>query len=105
MYFYFEKENTLLIAMNTTATELKNIRERIKTIRFEKGLTQENLADMLHISQNAYHKLENGHSKMNLSKFIDICKVLEIEVAELINGPEQTYVFSKYYKNPLVKLL
>ncbi len=105
MYFYLEKEATSLNAMNTTATELKNIRERIKTIRFEKGLTQENLADMLHISQNAYHKLENGHSKMNLSKFIDICKVLEIEAAELINGPEQAYSFSKYYKKPAVKVL
>jgi len=91
--------------MNTTTAELKNIRERIKTIRFKKGLTQDNMATMLHISQNAYHKLENGHSKMNLSKFIDICKVLEIEVVELINGPEQAYTFSKYYKKPLEKVL
>ena len=91
--------------MNTTSTELKNIRERIKSIRFKKGLTQDNMADMLNISQNAYHKLENGHSKMNLSKFIDICKVLEIETIELINGPEHTHTFSKYYKNPLIKVL
>ena len=91
--------------MNTTATELKNIRERIKSIRFKKGLTQDNMADMLNISQNSYHKLENGHSKINLSKFIDICKVLEVETIELLNGPEQTYTFSKYYKNPLVKVL
>jgi len=56
MYFYFEKETTSLIAMHTTTSELKKIRERIKKIRFEKGLTQDNMADMLHISQNAYHK-------------------------------------------------
>jgi len=91
--------------MNTTETELKNIRKRIKSIRFKKGLTQDNMADMLNISQNSYHKLENGHSKINLSKFIDICKVLEVETIELLNGPEQTYTFSKYYKNPLVKVL
>jgi len=105
MYFYFEKETTSLIAMHTTTSELKKIRERIKKIRFEKGLTQDNMADMLHISQNAYHKLENGHSKMNLSKFIDICKVLEVEAVELINGPDQVYTFSKYYKKPLAKVL
>ena len=91
--------------MNTTTSELKKIRDRIKNIRFKKGFTQENMADMLHISQNAYHKLENGHSKMNLSKFIDICKVLEIEAVELLKGPEQVYTFSKYYNKPFVKVL
>ena len=91
--------------MNTTNTELRNIRERIKEVRYKKGFTQDNMADMLNISQNAYHKLENGHSKMSLSRFIDICKVLEIEVSELINGPEKTYEFSKYYKKPQVKAL
>lgn len=91
--------------MNTTNTELKSIRERIKEIRYKKGFTQDNMADMLNISQNAYHKLENGHSKMSLSRFIDICKVLEIESAEIINGPEKIYSFSKYYKKPEVKVL
>jgi DNA-binding XRE family transcriptional regulator len=102
--FIPEEETIHKNAMNTTTEELEKIRERIKKIRFEKGLTQDNMASMLNISQNAYHKLENGHSKMNLSKFIDICKVLEIEMAEIINGPERTYTFSKYYKKPLVKV-
>jgi hypothetical protein len=42
---------------------------------------------------------------MNLSKFIDICKVLEVEITEVINGPEQSYAYSKYYKKPIVKVL
>lgn len=91
--------------MNTTISELKCIRERIKGIRYEKGFTQDNMADMLNISQNSYHKLENGYSKMSLYKFIDICKVLEIEITEVINGPDKTYSFSKYYKKPEVKIL
>ena len=91
--------------MNTTEQLVCEIRERIKNIRFEKGLTQDNMADMLNLSQNAYHKLENGHSKMSLTKFINICKVLEVEMVEIIKGPEQTYTFSKYYKKPLVREL
>lgn len=91
--------------MKTTPSHLKNIRERIKKIRFEKGLTQDNMTDMLAISQNSYHKLENGHTKMNLSKFINICKVLQIEVTEIIHGPEIIYKFSKYYKKPVIKVL
>lgn len=91
--------------MNTTGIELKEIRERIKRIRFEKGLTQDNMADMLSISQNAYHKLENGHTRICLSKFINICKVLKIDPVELINGPEKKYVFSRYYKKPIIQKL
>ncbi len=91
--------------MNSTVIELEKIRERIKQIRFNKGLTQDNMADMLNISQNAYHKLENGRCKMSLRKFINICKILEIEASELINGPEKKYSFSKYYKKPIEKVL
>tara|TARA_R110001606_G_C14967250_1_gene602682 strand:- start:76 stop:351 length:276 start_codon:yes stop_codon:yes gene_type:complete len=88
--------------MHNTIEELKCIKKRIKSIRFKKGLTQENMADMLQISQNSYHKLENGRCRMSLQKFIDISKILEIEPQELIYGPEKKYTFSKYYKSPLI---
>lgn len=91
--------------MKTTYIELKKIRERLKKIRIEKGLTQDNMADMLYISQNSYHKLENGHTKMSLDKFIDICNVLQVEMAEIINGPEIVYKFSKHYNRPEIKVL
>ncbi|WKD85750.1 HTH-type transcriptional regulator PrtR [Polaribacter huanghezhanensis] len=90
---------------SSTTEELKNIRQRIKSIRFKKGLTQDNMASMLNVSQNAYHKLENGHCRMSLHKFIDICKALEVEFIELVNGPEKIYTFSKFYKKPEVKEL
>lgn len=91
--------------MKTTQIEIKEIRERLKKIRFEKGLTQDNMADMLSISQNSYHKLENGHTKMSLKKFMDICIILQVEVTEVINGPETVYKFSKYYKKPEIRIL
>ncbi len=90
--------------MNTTIAELESIRKRLKKIRFDKGFTQEFMADKLDISQNSYHKLENGRTKICLRKFIDISKVLEIEISELINGPEKTYSFTKYYKTPIEKV-
>ena len=72
--------------MPTSQQLVKDILERIKKIRVEKGYSQEYMADMLSISQNAYHKLERGHTRINLQKFIDISKILEIEISELING-------------------
>ena len=91
--------------MNTSEQLVKNIRERIKKIRVEKGYSQEYMADMLSISQNAYHKLERGHTRINLKKFIDIATILEIEISELINGPEYVYMFSKYYHQGLQRKL
>ncbi len=77
---------------------VNDIRKRIKKIRVEKGYSQEYMADMLSISQNAYHKLERGRTRINLKKFIEIAKILEIEISELINGPEYVYMFSRYYQ-------
>ncbi|MEQ6123692.1 helix-turn-helix transcriptional regulator [Pseudotenacibaculum sp. MALMAid0570] len=91
--------------MSTTQQIVEEIRERIKRIRLEKGYSQDYMADMLNISQNAYHKLERGHSRINLQKFIDIARILEIETAELINGPEYVYIFSKYYQKRLLRNL
>ncbi|MFY0630199.1 MAG: helix-turn-helix transcriptional regulator [Flavobacteriaceae bacterium] len=90
--------------MNDTTQQLVNeIRERIKKIRLEKGYSQDYMADMLDISQNAYHKLERGYSRIHLRKFIDIARILEIELTELINGPEYTYIFSKHYNKALLR--
>ena len=91
--------------MSTTQQIVGEIRERIKRIRLEKGYSQDYMADMLNISQNAYHKLERGHSRINLQKFIEIARILEIETSELINGPEHVYIFSKYYQNRLLRKL
>lgn len=91
--------------MSTSQQLVNDIRERIKKIRIEKGYSQEYMADQLSISQNAYHKLERGHTRINLQKFFDIAFILEIEVSELINGPEYVYIFSRYYqKNRFKKI-
>jgi transcriptional regulator with XRE-family HTH domain len=84
--------------MPTSQQLVNDIRDRIKKIRIEKGYSQEYMADRLNISQNAYHKLEREHTRINLQKFIDISKILEIEISELINGPEYVYIFSRYYQ-------
>tara|TARA_B100000780_G_scaffold135383_1_gene94854 strand:+ start:707 stop:985 length:279 start_codon:yes stop_codon:yes gene_type:complete len=91
--------------VNNSKIEIKEIRERIKTVRIEKGYSQDYMADMLNISQNAYHKLEKGHTRIHLEKFIDIAKVLEVEVSDLFNGPDHVYIFSSYYKKKHIRRL
>ncbi|MBT6376728.1 MAG: helix-turn-helix transcriptional regulator [Flavobacterium sp.] len=91
--------------MNNSKIIVKEIRERIKTVRIEKGYSQDYMADMLNISQNAYHKLEKGHTRIHLEKFIDIANVLEVEVSDLFNGPDHVYIFSSYYRKKHIRRL
>ena len=89
--------------MSTSKLQVEEIRERIRTLRIEKGYSQDYMAVMLNISQNAYHKLEKGYTRIHLEKFIDIAKILEIEFPELLNGPDYVYVFSGQYKKKHIK--
>ena len=90
--------------MNNSKIIVKEIRERIKTVRIEKGYSQDYMADMLNISQND-HKLEKGHTRIHLEKLIDIAKVLEVEVSDLFNGPDHVYIFSSYYRKKHIRRL
>ena len=84
--------------MKTSKLLVEGIRERIKIIRIEKGYSQDYMAYMLNISQNAYHKLEKGHTRIHLEKFIDIAEILEVNFSELLKGSDYVYVFSGQYK-------
>ena len=89
--------------MNTSKLQVEEIRERIRTLRIDKGYSQDYMADMLNISQNAYHKLEKGYTRIHLEKFIDIAKILEVDFSELLNGSNYVYVFSGQYKKKHLK--
>ena len=89
--------------MNTSKLLVEGIRERIRAIRIEKGYSQDYMADMLKISQNAYHKLEKGHTRIHLEKFINIAEILEIEFSELLKGSDYVYVFYGQYKKKHLK--
>lgn len=76
--------------------------KRIKEIRNKKGYSQHSMAVHLHISQNAYYKIEKGETKLDLERFIEIAHFLEIEPSELINGPNYIRQFEKKL-SPLTK--
>ncbi|CAN5434608.1 hypothetical protein BH09BAC6_BH09BAC6_29000 [soil metagenome] len=65
--------------------KIKAITERIRAIREGKGYTQEYLAVKLHISQNAYSKIELGYTKITLERLLQISVILEVEAYQLIS--------------------
>lgn len=55
-------------------------------LRKEKGMTQQELGDKLHLTNKAISKWERGLSFPDICILQDIAKVLEVTVLELLNG-------------------
>lgn len=62
-----------------------NIIKRIKSVREERGYTQQFIAEKLGISQNAYSKIEIGSSKLTLQRCLQIADVLEVTIPRLFD--------------------
>lgn len=57
---------------------------KLKRLRKQKGLTQEQMAVLLAISQSAYARIENGESQSWAGYIKKICKIFDIPPEELV---------------------
>ena len=60
--------------------------ERLKKARVSKNITQEELAEKLNVSVAILSRVERGSSNFNLKRIEQVCNVLGITEAEIING-------------------
>lgn len=60
--------------------------QRISTLRKNKGLTQEELANMLNVSAQAVSKWENDITCPDISLLPELAEILEVTVDELLSG-------------------
>ncbi|QPB42016.1 helix-turn-helix domain-containing protein [Rodentibacter haemolyticus] len=72
------------------------VQDTIRTMREMNQLTQEELAEKLNISVNAYSKIERGITKLSLDKLERIAQIFNINVSELYSAKEKGlfYLFS-----------
>ncbi len=68
--------------------EQQKIGKLILAKRKEKGITQQQLADMLGVTNKAVSKWENGKSMPDIGIIPELCKVLGISISTLFNGEE-----------------
>lgn len=64
---------------------------RLKEIRLAKGLTQEDLASKLGITQSNLSRMESGEVQMSLNMAIAITKECGCTLDELIGEPEEDH--------------
>ncbi|GAB4037471.1 helix-turn-helix domain-containing protein [Spirosoma gilvum] len=62
-----------------------NIAEKIRLQRLQRGLSQENMADLLNLSTTAYGDIERGKTDLTLSRLTQIATVLDISPVSLLS--------------------
>lgn len=74
------------------------LHNKLRELRKQKGLTQEDMANALHKNQNAYSLLEQGKSKLDADLIPDICNILNITPIDLFDSGNQ-FTFNDKVEN------
>ena len=69
--------------------DTEKIGSLIAKLRKEKGLTQKELANQLHITDRAVSKWERGLGCPDISLLDDLAKILGVSISSLLNGEEE----------------
>ena len=65
---------------------LKRFGKNVKIERIKQDLTQENLAEIMGVSQNYIASIEGGRANMSLVKIWELSNFLNIKIETLFNG-------------------
>jgi len=68
------------------------IHNKIKKLREQSSLTQQEMADQLNMHLKTWQKVENGITKLDIERLKQIAEVLETTVEDLINVEDSVYI-------------
>lgn len=63
-----------------------SVKDNLYTLRKERNLSQEQMAERLGMSKNGYGKLERGESRLTIEHLEQIATVFNIDIVELLRG-------------------
>lgn len=72
--------------MKTTNPQQNAVHNRIRSLRLDAGLSQEELATAAGIDRKTVNRIENGHFSPNLDTFFRLCVALNVRPSELMKG-------------------
>lgn len=64
---------------------MKHIGKTIKTIREEKGLTQQQIAELVNMHRSNYSKVESGERDLSIDAINKVAKFFGMSIDELVN--------------------
>lgn len=62
------------------------IGSRIRNLRMEKNLTQEELADMIDVSMSFLSRIERGYAHINLKRLTQVSEIFNVTPGYLLTG-------------------
>ena len=65
------------------------ISKNIKALRMQKGLTQKELADLLHVTSQAVSRWEKGDVEPSIDTISEMASIFEVTTDEIIGGPDK----------------
>ena len=80
------------------------IGEFLKELRKEKGLTQEQLAEILLVSGRTVSRWETGTNMPDLSVLIQMAEFYGVEIKEILDGERKSEIMDKELKETLSKV-
>jgi len=57
---------------------------RLLELREKKGVSQKNIADLLHVTRTQISDIENGKSGTNLDRFLQLCQFYRVSADYLL---------------------
>ncbi|MEG0900145.1 MAG: helix-turn-helix domain-containing protein [Oscillospiraceae bacterium] len=81
----------------------QKIGEFLKTLRKEKGLTQEQFAEIVNVSNRTVSRWENGNNMPDLDILIQLSDYYEIELRELLEGERKNEQMNKDLEDTVLK--
>ncbi len=73
--------------------------EKLQELRKNKGLTQEELAEILYVSRTAISKWESGRGYPNIESLKELSKFFEVSIDDLLSGEKLLSIAEKENKS------
>lgn len=84
--------------------DVKKMGSFLKTLRKEKGLTQEQLAEILYVSGRTVSRWETGTTMPELSILIQMAEFYDVELNEILDGERKGEVMNQELQETLYKV-
>ena len=76
----------------------------LKELRHEKQMTQEQLAQVFHVSSRTISRWENGTNLPDISLLVEIADFYEVDVREIIEGERKSEMMDKEVREVATKM-
>ncbi len=75
----------------------------LRELRREKGITQENLAEEMNVSNRTVSRWETGNNMPDLSVLVELADFYDVDIRELIDGERKSESMDKEIKESMLK--